>query len=517
MNNCPFLIQPLTQVQQSRNKTLANFSYTNQDFNSMKTALANYIQTNFSSIFNDQTESDLGWMLLENFCFLGDMLSFKQDQIANEVFIDTVTQISNAFRIAQLVGYRPTPVVSSLAQVSLTINTVQVSDLSISPPIQLDIIQNGVTIAFEVYQGDQNFNPLWNEPMTIVAGELTNSSCIAIQGSTIVDVFRGTSLPGQVYSLSLSPVSFGTVRLSVDGMGWTQVTAFTSGKPNLEYILTYTSSYGAYVTFGTNNGGAIPQTGSTIKITYISNSVGASGNVNVGAINTQRNYPVSGFLYALPVTILNYGAAQFGYNGDTADDIRQKLPLYVNQQSRLVSGFDIKSYCDSYVTPFNGAIGKSTVVLRSVGCSANIVNLFVLGNDGNNNLIIANDALKSDLYASLSNLTMMNLNICIMDGDILYVNVVIDCTLDAFYQPQQTQIATNIQNQVNNFFALSNWDYGQTLRNTDMIKFLSTVNQVSSFYVQFTTTDPLNSGSTVLASYFQIIRPLAISISFNFN
>ena len=97
--NCPFDVTPLDQSLPVKPPYIANLNYTNQDFWSFKARLVQYIQEKFADKFNDFVEGDLAIMLMENYAFIGDTLSFKIDQIANEIFIDTVTELENAFRL----------------------------------------------------------------------------------------------------------------------------------------------------------------------------------------------------------------------------------------------------------------------------------------------------------------------------------------------------------------------------------------------------------------------------------
>jgi hypothetical protein len=50
-----------------------------------------FIKEKFADEFTDFVESSLAIMLIENWAFLADTLSFKIDQVANEIFIDTVS------------------------------------------------------------------------------------------------------------------------------------------------------------------------------------------------------------------------------------------------------------------------------------------------------------------------------------------------------------------------------------------------------------------------------------------
>mgnify|MGYP003336426565 CR=1 FL=1 len=95
----------------------------------MKSRLVAYIKEKFGNEFNDFVESSLGMMLIENWAFIADTLSFKTDQIANEIFIDTVTELENAIRLAQLVGYTPQAPIAGKSLWSARVQTTYTTDL----------------------------------------------------------------------------------------------------------------------------------------------------------------------------------------------------------------------------------------------------------------------------------------------------------------------------------------------------------------------------------------------------
>lgn len=113
MGDCAFVLEPLSVSELSSLANLPNLNYTNQDFHSMKTRLVTFIQEKFVDDFSDFIEGDLGIMLIENWAFLADTLSFKMDQIVNELFIDTVTELENIFRLSNLIGFKPIPPIAS--------------------------------------------------------------------------------------------------------------------------------------------------------------------------------------------------------------------------------------------------------------------------------------------------------------------------------------------------------------------------------------------------------------------
>ena len=112
--NCQFDVVPLAQSKIVKNN-IFTLNHTGQDYWSMKSRMMDLIKQNYAKDFNDFTESSLGMMLLEMYAFLADQLSFKIDQISNEVFIDTVTELYNANRLANFVGFKPTPPLPSKA------------------------------------------------------------------------------------------------------------------------------------------------------------------------------------------------------------------------------------------------------------------------------------------------------------------------------------------------------------------------------------------------------------------
>jgi hypothetical protein len=221
--------------------------------------------------------------------------------------------------------------------------------------------------------------------------------------------------------------------------------------------------------------------------------------------------------FSVPVSFVNYTKGEFGYNGDTIEDVRSKLPAYLRTQNRAVTGTDYKTLADQFVTSYHGQIGKSVAVLRNYGCSANIIDLYVLQKDGVQDLIIANDDLKDALQISINEQKMLTDFVCIRNGAVLFADVTIDLTIDKFYKNLREELNVKVQNKVNNFFSLHNWEYGQTLRDVDLIKYLSEIREIGQFDITFTTNDPNNSGQIVTSKFYEIIRPDTISISFMFE
>jgi hypothetical protein len=514
--NCPFDVSPYTQSNAIKTPNIFNLNYTNQDFWSMKTRLIDYIRQNFPNDFTDFVESSLGLMLIENWAFIADTLSFKMDQIANEVFIDTVTEIDNAFRLAKLVGFEPQPPIAASSLWTASLNNPVLTDLVIPAPFDISINAGDTRIYVELYPADANNVPIFDRDIIIPAGATANASIIGLEGRTKTRETISSGTISQNLVLIDSPVIYDSVRVFVDGVEWERVDYFTDSQPRREYRVEFDSSYQAFVLFGNNRAGMIPSQGSLIRAVYRQGG-GSVGNLVSNTVTKQTIINTAGVEYPVPVTFSNYTRGSNGYDGDTIEDIRYKLPKWIRVQNRAVTGLDYKTLADQFVTPYHGQIGKSNAVLRNYGCSGNIVDLYVLALDGADKLKVASEELKVDLNQRIEDLKMITDYICIKNGEIINLDVSIDIIMNRFYRKFENEIRIKVENRINKFFSLNNWEYDQNVKDTDIIKSINDIKEIIRVEVMLSTDDPNNSGSYVVTNYKQIIRPDIINIEFNYE
>jgi hypothetical protein len=513
IENCPFEVTPYDKSSLIKTPNLINLNYTNQDFWSMKSRLIDLIRQRFSETFNDFVESDLAIMLIENWAFIADTLSFKIDQIANEIFIDTVSQVDNAFRLALLVGFKPQPPVGSRSLWSATINNLLDTDIFIDTPVSIDINTEEGPKVIELYAADTNNNPLYNESIVISSGSFLNTSIVGLEGTTYTQTAQGTGESNQSIRMIQGPVIWNSVRVRVDGVEWQQVDYFTDSQPRREFRVEYDPAYNGFVVFGNNRAGLIPTLGSDIQIIFRAGG-GYSGNIVTGSVELQRNFEVGGFDFRVPVTFRNYTKGEFGHPGDTIEDIKRKMPAWIRLQNRCVSGDDIEAFTNQFVTEFNGRVGKAKAVLRNYGCAANIIDLYVLSLQGADGLMESENAMKLELQAAMEDKKMLTDHICIKNGGIVEVDVHADLTLDKFYRKFEDEFREKVNRRVNSFFSLNNWDYGKILKNVDLIKSMSDIAEIRNIEIHFQTNNPENSGEVVTTKYYEIIRPSIVDINF---
>jgi uncharacterized alkaline shock family protein YloU len=517
---CPFEIKPFAQSSLIKNEKVFNLNYTNQDFWSLKTRLIEFIRERFGedgtvipNTFNDLVEGSIAIMLIENWAFIGDTLSFKMDQMVNELFIDTVTETDNAFRLSKLVGFKPVPPIPSRSLWTASLNANLNNDVVISTPVSIDVVSDDVPISIELFAADPDNNPIFGEDIVIQAGSSSNSSIIGLEGRTFTTIYTGSGMSLQSYATDKAPVIYDSISVKVDGSLWEQVEYFTDSQPRKEYRIEYDSSYRAYIIFGNNRAGLNPPKGSRIEITGRTGG-GTVGNIVTGYVQYQKQVSVFGLNYNVPVFFRNYTKGDFGYNGDSIEDIRRKLPIYLRTQNRAVTGSDYKSLTDQFVTPYHGQIGKSIAVLRNHGCAGNVINIYILARSEDDGLQIAGDELKKDLAEMLEEKKMMTDIICIKDGEVLEVDVSVEVTVLKIHRKFEQEIKENVEKKISEFFNINNWEFDMNLKESDLIKYLSNAKYAIGFDALFVSNDDDNSGNLVTTKYYQIIRPDTITVSF---
>lgn len=521
--NCPFEVTPLATSKVSRNSVIPNLQYTHQDYWSLLGRVMELIRQKYGKEFNEFQESSLAVMLIDMWAFMADQLSFKIDQIANELFIDTVTEPVNAMRLARLVGFRPTPPLPGRAMFSITLNHPLTFDLPLTTPILVGFFaaeNTGSDKTMELFAADHNGNPMFGVPIMIPAGKMHTNAVVGIEGRTQTSSVNGTGAPYQKYGLGTRNVLYGSIRVSVDGTFWKEVEHFTDSQPRQEFRVEYDRDWRATIFFGNNESGLIPPKGSNINMTWRMGG-GPSGNIISGAINKGISLQSPEMGRLMTCQVQNYTRGENGYAGDTIEDIRRKLPLYMKTQGRAVTGFDYKALTDGFATAYNGSVGKSTAVLRNHGCAGNIIDIFLLAREGISGLVKPSPNLKAELSEELVKRKMFTDMICLRDGEVVEVDINMTCVLDRVHRNQEANIRERVLRRLTAFFSLTNWEFAQSLRDSDVIKSLVDVKELSQVDVTFTTVASIEEGrgsvTSVYPKYNQIVRPDNVQVEFSYR
>ena len=168
--------------------------YTAYDFDTLKQALINYIQTYYPEDFNDYIESSEFIAIIELLAYFGTSLAFRTDLNSRENFIDTAERRESIIRLAQMINYVPR-------------RNIPASGLFKIAAVQTDqplVDANGVSINdLTIFWNDPN-NPDWFDQFVQICnsafstlnpfGRPTKSGII---GSIPTDLYRLDSVARQ--------------------------------------------------------------------------------------------------------------------------------------------------------------------------------------------------------------------------------------------------------------------------------------------------------------------------------
>ena len=518
--NCPFEVTPLDTSNTLRNTTYAGLSYTSQDYWSLKNRLIELITMRFEKNFNDFNESSLGVMLGELWAFVADTLSFKIDQLANEMFIDTVVEAENAFRLAKLVGFKPTPPLPSRAMFTGSLPFPLTTDVVMETPVGIHYEIPGVgDQMMELFSADSAGNPILTEPIIFPAGSTTINNVVGIQGTTFTRNFKGNGAPNQVVTIGDGQVLLGSMRVIVDGQIWDEVDAFTDS-PLPQYRVEYAPHYSCHIIFGDNRTGLIPPINSSINVIFRRGG-GNLGNVVTGSIDAPVTAHVPGYNQMMTLAFKNYTKGEFGYDGDTIEDIRRKLPIHLSHQNRAVTGPDYQHLAETYATAYHGSVGKALAVLRNSGCSGNIVDLYILARESNSALAKPSEALKDEVAKMLDKKKMFTDYLCMKDGEILWVDIMLDVIVDNSQRRNEEMVREKINRRLGLFFHVNNWQFGQSLRDGQIIKVLADIKEIFHMDVSFVTAKDIEAGrqttGVVTPKFNEVICPDNLIVSVNYK
>ena len=96
-----------------------DIKYINREFTDLRQDLIEYAKNYFPDSYNDFSATSPGMMFIEMASYVGDVLSFYQDNQLQETFLQHAKNPSNLYTLAYMMGYSPK--VSTAAEATITI------------------------------------------------------------------------------------------------------------------------------------------------------------------------------------------------------------------------------------------------------------------------------------------------------------------------------------------------------------------------------------------------------------
>jgi hypothetical protein len=150
-------------------ESFAQANFQAYDFETIKAAMVEYVNTNYPENYNDWITSSEFVSLIELMAFLGHNLAFRADLASRENYLSTAERRDSVLRIADFLGYTPTRNV--VASGYLKIDTVrtteplydvngvslQNTDVQFEDVNDPDTYQNFLTIMNSIFQSSSQF------------------------------------------------------------------------------------------------------------------------------------------------------------------------------------------------------------------------------------------------------------------------------------------------------------------------------------------------------------------------
>ena len=278
--------------------------------------------------YTDIRQSDAGIVILELLAQGLDILSYYQDVIANEAFLVTQEQRSNALKWCQMLSYVPKSSTPSEFYQVFVLSSVQNEDT---------IIPKGTVVKTVGSTAEPSVSFETQEDFIIPAGALGNEKSESgdylyktkiVQGISIKGEFVGSSTGAkdQTFKLNYTPVILDSITVMVDdGSGfkeWNRVDNFVdSTAVSKDYTAFINENDEAVITFGDGVFGKIPlERENNIMCSY---RIGGGTSGNVGA---NKICQLDSNLALVSETFNPDTAYVEGYDKETLTEIKKNAP-----------------------------------------------------------------------------------------------------------------------------------------------------------------------------------------------
>tara|TARA_R110002012_G_scaffold67658_5_gene176232 strand:+ start:17773 stop:19374 length:1602 start_codon:yes stop_codon:yes gene_type:complete len=494
--------------------------YAATDFATLRDSLISYMKAAYSKDYQNFTESDYGMMFTELVAYMGSVMSFKADALANESYLPTARTRRNVSKLLSLIGVRlkgPTSaggsaqlVLDNAATANPTI-TAQNRVVTISSPLDggqvtytLYPVSNGKIQSLASNSTDIELSMADTyDPSTTWTNLALLEGALAQETGTFdtTDAFKSINLnQGPVIENSVQV--FVTSENALSGTYKQVDNLFSaSGSTDKIFEVVYDELYNATLKFGDGNLGASPPNSSAYRVVYRVGG-GARGNILGNALsNSVTTSQGTG-------TISNTSVLTGGVDAETVDDAKANAPLVFKQQDRLVTLEDYKSFISRYVSP-NGGIAIGTASTRKAYSSANVVDVFVLQKATDSQLQKATVDYKTNLLAAMEDKKMLTDQLVIVDGLIRTLDLVVTAYVDSSLQNLEDVIKGKMSSIVNSFFSYSRFGFGGKFVPQELNRKLFDLSEV-----RYSTIDNVSDNISVDFNEVIALNNLTINISY---
>lgn len=467
--------------------TPLSIDYTNRDFYSLREELIARVKERIPEWYGTDS-SDFGIALVEAFAYMGDVVSYYTDRVANESNILTASQRSSIINLAKTYGYNP----AGYQAASCTLSFTNSSLAGITLPVNTQVFG-------KVVDGDVVRQIIFTTTSAITVPASSNAQVAATHGYYISSksgneatnsedvagelIGTGTGEPNQSYVLSENSVVDGSVRVFVQNGSaygeWQYVLHLADYGPG-DAVFTTTTDADNYVSvvFGDGVSGAIPPVYAAIKSDYVVGG-GIVGNVPENTLTS---------LYAVPglsaedlaildtaIGVTNSVPATGGVNPDDLDTIKALATNSFTTNQRAVTLNDYTSLALQLPLVSKAfavsEVGSSVTVYVAPKRVSTTTDPYPLYEDDNTTLTAEwNDGngngLQPSVEAGLSEKTQIGVSLTVSPP--AYVPVTISVLYNKYPQYTSAQVEAQIKALLIQYYDYSQVSFGQTIYPEDI-------------------------------------------------
>jgi hypothetical protein len=445
--------------------------YTDKDFRSLRQAMLDLAAYRLPE-WTDRSPGDIGVLLVDLFAYTGDIISYYQDRIAGESFLDTAVERRSVLNLLRMIGYELAPPVPAAAELTLTfkppaagaptvVTIPRGAQFATKPPPAGDAANPAPAQIFEYLGPDLDVDLAGPRVVARPDGKLTFSGLIVRQSRSIPPEVLGSSTgePNQRFRLAAAPLIRDSIVVDVDeGAGpvrWThrenllfsrdpdgRVTL--SNPDSRDYHVEYDEDGASFIVFGDGVYGRRPPPGrNNIRATYAIGG-GAAGNVAGGAIVEPKTRIVG------LDGVTNPKPAAGGTEAEPTERAVRFGPLAFRSGDRAVTLSD-------YVALAFQAGGVSKVRARTTGW--NRVELYVAPEG--EACVPAPDDLKQRLVAYFEDRRMVGTSVRIEDPVCVPIDIAVEVVPEHHYDPES--VRQRAERAVAGLVAFRNVDFGRPM------------------------------------------------------
>ena len=303
--------------------------YTDRDFDSLRARLIALVR----SVFPDWTDFEVagfGNILIEMFAFVGDVLTFYQDNLARESRLVTATQRKNVMSLARMLGYRLHGAQAATAEVTLALARVPTADV---------VIPAGTFVRTQEVTEPIRFQ-LLSDVRIPAASDPPSATGIVEHSVTRTQLFDARGLADLEVHVDYGPYLDGSAGVTAAGNAYREVSSFLgSGANDHHFVVLVDQNDRATIRFGNGTNGAPPA--GTIEVVYKTGG-GAGGNIDAGRLVVIEGTFADVHGRAVQLSVTNPAPASGGSDRETIAKAKLLAPESLRALTRSVAREDFE-------------------------------------------------------------------------------------------------------------------------------------------------------------------------------